>query len=332
MLNILFYIGTFLLIASPIVSYAQGDILPPLERRRQNLPIARYYHKADSSTNPNFSWHPPRYDDHFYRKKVVYLLDLKEKKNRPLTYKENVTYYSAAEGRDGRILEKDGFIASLLKAYEEKKLIGYQPKPIYPSPQPLEFGEFKTKFMSLGGQQDVGSLEEGSEEDDGEDFEEEDSGFEDEGASKSANPVKGDDMGGDSTASQEATDYPSLIGKHLESLVEIVEDRIFDKNKSDMYYDLQYIRLMFVDPKGVIPNQYMVAFKYEDAMKFLNETQHKNRQNDAEYRTSQEIFELRDFNSFIVNFGGEEMGEAYLREGELRRQQVLEFEHHLWEF
>lgn len=113
-----------------------------------------------------------------------------------------------------------------------------------------------------------------------------------------------------------------------ETALEFIEDRIFDKNRSDMIYDIQFLRLVWVDPGETLPDKNFVCFRYADVLETLEDTQWKNKFNDAEYRNMREIFELRLFSSYIINVSGR--GVRTLAESDFRRNQLVEFEHHLW--
>jgi len=116
----------------------------------------------------------------------------------------------------------------------------------------------------------------------------------------------------------------------FERVIHFVEDRIFDKNRSDMVYDIQFIEIVWVDPNETLPERVLCTFRYEDVVETLASTQWKNRFNDAEYKNMREVFELRMFHSYIINLSGE--GIVTLDEAEYRRQQLVEFEHHLWSY
>jgi len=116
----------------------------------------------------------------------------------------------------------------------------------------------------------------------------------------------------------------------LETVIEFVEDRIFDKVRSDMVYDIQYIQLVWTDLGGMLPEENLCIFRYEEVVGALEKAQWKNTFNDAEMRTLREVFDMRLFHSYITNVGGQ--GVRRLSEAEERRQKLVEFEHHLWSY
>jgi hypothetical protein len=278
---------------------------------------------------------PPRVEDHFWRRRVLMRIDLKEKINRPLIrseIRESSGMYASSEQQYGN---RQGLIRALLDGFRDVKYGGYKPDSLDGA---ITYEEMMARLRKLVGgqamQQQTGQpAQEGSTEpqpeadpfgggdDFGDDFGGDDFGGDDFGSA-------GDIDAAPATENDAATE-DLLAG--CNAILEVVEDRIFDKNKSDMYYDIHYIRIIWVDPEGIYPiTPPMVAFKYDDVRDILNDTQWKNWYNDADNRSMMEIFELRLFHGFIVDVSG--ATSRTLDEAEKRRQQMIEFEHHLWEF
>jgi hypothetical protein len=263
---------------------------------------------------------PPRVDDHFWRRKVVNRIDLTEKINEPLTYPENPGLYgNPAYG------ETQGVITALVNGLKSGKYLAYHPDSLNKS---LTYEDVVKIAQQIEG--DGGG---------GDSYDEEDSGFDDfEGGDDFGGDDFGDgfgdDMGdgGDQGDSDPATGGGAVEGDFslaaYETALEFIEDRIFDKNRSDMVYDIQYLRLVWVDPGETLPDKNFVCFRYADVLETLEDTQWKNKFNDAEYRNMREIFELRLFSSYILNVSGR--GVRTLEEADFRRNQLVEFEHHLW--
>lgn len=256
--------------------------------------------------------YPPRIDDHFWRKKVLERIDLEEKLNKHLIYSESKIY---TKGKYG---ETNGIIRALINGYKDGKYVGYQFGALT---TPMTYQEFEAKMKGTsyaGGVDEEG----GDEEEEFEDEESEDTGGGAEQATTDGQQPT-DTQGSQSTTSTQNSDilrYEKFLG--------IIEDRIFDKNKSDMYYDIQYICLINYDEiQGGY--EYHVCFNYKDVMDLLDDTQYKNRNNDAEYRSMKEIIELRLFKSVIEELSGEDLD---LKLAEKRNNQMVEFEHYLWEF
>lgn len=264
---------------------------------------------------------PPRVDDHFWRRKVVNRLDLEEKINDPLTYAESPGLYgSPAFG------ETNGIVVALINGLKSGKYLAYHPDSL-------------NKSLTYEDVVQIAQKIEGSDEGDDE-WDDDEGGFDDFDAGDDFGGDEwgddfgdggGDDLEGDSDpfAGGGEDDADFQIGPY-ESVLEFIEDRIFDKNRSDMVYDIQYVRLVWVDPGETLPDKNFVCFKYADILETLEDTQWKNKFNDAEYRNMREIFELRLFSSYIINVSGR--GVRTLEESDFRRNQLVEFEHHLWSY
>ncbi|MDW8134993.1 MAG: hypothetical protein RMJ66_08025 [Bacteroidia bacterium] len=271
---------------------------------------------------------PPRVDDHFWRKKVVLTIDLREKLNLPIEagqagYRLYTNYSTDPITDKSPYANREGAIVALLKGFKDGKFVGYNPKNLS---QQVSFEEFDARSRRIeGGGEAPAEGEEGGMEEDvgGDEFAAEDMGGDDLGGGIDAAPTS--DAAGTPKAEQ---GFPYL--KYYRTKIQLIEDRIFDKNRSDMYYDIQYLCLIQVDPKGALPDETAVCFRYKDVMDVMDDTQWRNRANDAEDRSMREIIELRRFNGYVTILSGEES--RTLNEAELRRQQMIEFEHHLWTF
>ncbi|MFM2375307.1 MAG: hypothetical protein RLZZ165_404 [Bacteroidota bacterium] len=261
---------------------------------------------------------PPRVDDHYWRRKVVNRLDLSEKINQPLTFSESPALYGNPTYGETR-----GIVVALINGLKSGKYLAYHPDSLNKSLTYEDVVKIAQQIEGDGG---------------GESFDEEDSGFDDfEGGDEFGVDQTGDNLGdsgteGDSdpnTGVGAATEGDFSIAAY-ESVLEFIEDRIFDKNRSDMVYDIQYLRLVWVDPGETLPDKNFVCFRYADVLETLEDTQWKNKFNDAEYRNMREIFEMRLFSSYILDVSGR--GVKTLEESDYRRNQLVEFEHHLWCF
>ena len=265
---------------------------------------------------------PPRDDDHFWRRKVVNRIDMNEKINRPFVDVESAALY--AQTPYG---ETQGIVVALINGLKAGKYLAYHPDSLNKS---LVYEDVVKMAKAIDGSGsgsgdegwDEGGDEFGDDFDSGENFEEEsftEEGSEDVTSEGASDPTKGGDGGG--------KDSDFAISPY-ENVLEFIEDRIFDKNRSDMVYDIEYIRLVWVDPGETLPDKNFICFKYSDLLETLEDCQWKNKFNDAEYRNMREIFELRLFNSNIYMVSGR--GVRSLPEADFRRNQLVEFEHHLW--
>ncbi len=129
--------------------------------------------------------------------------------------------------------------------------------------------------------------------------------------------------------------------------LELVEDMIFDKRRGRLYYDIQAINLVLdgqYSAQGVdIP---LVQFRYKDLVKLFrsrpNDALWFNRQNSAEHRNFADAFLLRLFQGTLTKVENPEdrsIAEIYNKHelekalgAEWMEMELMEKEHHLWEF
>jgi len=158
----------------------------------------------------------------------------------------------------------------------------------------------------------------------------------------------GDEGGDDEAAEEIKVGADFFFPKDLYQM-QIIEDMIFDKQRSVMYYDVLAVK-MFVPAdhvdniKGIeIP---IATFSYKELKEKVFTGNPNaiwyNPYNDSEHRTLAEAFELRLFSSYIIKVSNP--ADEYLidiyggdpRTGILASQwkgyELLEFEHNLWEF
>lgn len=275
----------------------------------------------------------PRAEDHFWRKKVMSRIDLTEKINKPLVYHQPNLY---TEGAD-HFGNTQGLVEALINGFRDGKFVGYNPDTLH---KEITYDQFIQKLKKFTqGQQTEESQEEdqGGQAETGGDLGGDLGGFEDFGGDFGD---FGDFGFGEETTTeqqeqqdvlpQQKQDIDEETKFALETVIELIEDWIFDKNRSAMFYNTQYIRLIYVDPAGIIPDEAVIAFRYQDAFDVLDDTKYRNRWNDAEHRSVREAIELRRFNSYIINLSGD--SPRTLVEADYRKQQILEFEHNLWTY
>ncbi|WNJ16244.1 hypothetical protein [Pontibacter sp. G13] len=275
-----------------------------------------------------FAQFPPRIEDHFWRRKVVNRIDLNEKINAPLIKRESQYY------QDNQYSDKEGLVMALFSGLKDGKFVAYHPDSLTVQ---FTYDDVLSRIQEYEGSLGEGSFDEGfGDEGDGsfEDFSG-DGGFDDEFGGDEFGDF-GDDFGGGDDLDGGFTDDGAggMMGDFdpgpFENVIHFVEDRIFDKTRSDMIYDIQYIEIVWTDPGETLPEKRLCTFAYKEVLETLDNTQWKNRFNDAEYKTLREVFELRLFHSYIIDVSGE--GLRSLPESEYRRQQLVEFEHHLWSY
>lgn len=271
---------------------------------------------------------PPRVEDHFWRRKVMNKIDFTEKVNLPLIAREWSWYRQYNQGT-----ETKGLIVALMEGLKSGKYIAYATDSL---DKPLDYSQVMGILQEARGEKKTETGGSGD-----------DSGFDDvggDGGDGGEEAGGGDEWGfgdefgmGEEAAPEKKADEPISFGAGdeyapLENYITFVEDRIFDKNRSAMVYDIQYISLYFVDPGGILRDRSVCTFQYKQVMDHLENTQWKSKFNDAENRNMREIFEYRLFNTYIVNVSNINFGVQSLDEAEYRKQQIVEFEHNLWSY
>jgi gliding motility associated protien GldN len=136
------------------------------------------------------------------------------------------------------------------------------------------------------------------------------------------------------------------------SILEIKEDIIFDRRRSRMYYDIQSIALVVPGGDAVTGDDAFIAvFKFKDVYKFLKDRYRKSNQTEALWYNPQnnrrhmclaDAFDLRLFSSRITKISNPDnlflgeiatqyaKNELYLSQE--TENELMEFEHNLWEF
>jgi hypothetical protein len=254
---------------------------------------------------------PPRVDDHFQRSLVVNRIDLDEKINRPL-----VAYSDPSLYNNDRFPETQGVVQALFNGLKSGKYLAYDPDNLSKS---LTYDEVLAKANSKMDQPVDEWIEEEAWPEEEEGNLEMDEMLEDNGSSS-----------GYSFNTGTSVESDQIDVAPFSTVLEFIENRIFDKNRSAEIFDIQYIRLVWVDPGETLPDENFICVKYCDVLETLEATQWKNVHNDAEDRNMREIFEERIFTSFITNV--RQHGSRTLADAEHERVKLLEFEHNLWSF
>ena len=260
-----------------------------------------------------------RRDDHFWRKRVVNRISMVEKINKPLVHHESHFY---SEG--GQYSEQQGLVVSLINGVKSGKYTAYDPDQ---GTKPMSYQELVDRMNEFD--QAMGIEE---------DF--------DEDADSSPRESEWSDEGWDVSTSDEewASPFEEELSKEsapapepevvdygpYEEVIHMVEDWVFDRTRSSMVYNIDFFEIIWVDPSGLLPEKVLARFKWDEVRDQLEKTQWKNRFNDAQVRSMAEVFELRLFNSILINVGGEPI--RTLQEAERRRQELVEYEHHLWSY
>lgn len=252
--------------------------------------------------------HTIRPEDHFYRRKVVNRIDLREKMNRPIVYQQS-SYYGT-NGTQGT-----GLVASLIEGLKQGTFVAYDPDDLT---RVMSYDEVLERMKEFEGQLSSSEEEMWT-------LEEEapgllpDDGFLTDDLSGGLSP---EPWVPDPNAEPELAPY--------ENVVQLVEDRIFDKARGEMVYRPELFQLIWTDPGESLPEKYLACFRYSEVAETLEEVPWQNRFNDAEMRNLREVFEMRMFHGYIIEVSGQ--GVRSLPEAEFRRQQLVAFEHHLWSY
>jgi gliding motility associated protien GldN len=139
-----------------------------------------------------------------------------------------------------------------------------------------------------------------------------------------------------------AQEYPPNVFTQLE----LKEDVIFDKERSRLYFDVQALTIILPADKngdaGV--DKPVASFRYKDLQRIFKNNPNAiyfNAQNNAAHKNLSDAFDLRLFSGRIVkisNPNDEFLVQTYdgdrkgLLASDWIRQQLMEFEHNLWEF
>jgi hypothetical protein len=280
-------------------------------------------------------WAQPdvRREDYFWSKRVVNRIALGEKINQPMVAHQSA-YYSG-----GQYSETQGIVVSLVNGVKKGKYLAYHPddwshRMNYPALESRmkEFDQALTGAPDWADEPADASFT----------YQSDANGYSDEfsqewksgdgWAQEVPEQVIIDEWGSAETpAALPAPEAPFEVDYGAyEEVIHLVEDWIFDKNTSNMVKKIDFFEIIWVDPSGILPDKVLARFKYADVRDQLDQTMWKNRFNDAEIRSLREIFELRIFNGILINVGGE--GVMTLQEADRRKQEMIEFEHHLWNY
>ncbi len=273
-----------------------------------------YAQERELNVNPN-SVYPILNHDVMFKKRVWRRMDLREKQNRPFFAFNNEITKIIIEAVQAGILHP--YLNDSLRTRMSKE-------------QFLE----NLKMPDLGG----GLTEEekalGFGEDDG-------WGDEEDGG--------GDDWGEEEETDTEATASADYFFPNEVSILEIMEDWIFDKRRSRQYFDIQAVTLIipaatFASTTGL--QKPIGTFKYIDLVALFRSMPEEaiwfNPQNSAEHKNLADAFTLRLFTARmtkIANPENQEIVDIYNRsprDGIMASQQLehklMEMEHNLWDY
>lgn len=303
--------------------------------------------RADTYNDAEDPYKRLRPEDYFWSKRVLMRVMLQEKINAPLAPTSNSRdNYANGEGGFGEHYTQ-GLVHALIHAWKEGKITPYDAEtfevktgdeanyqwfvdndakirgtdPDAPATDggdtaPADGGDpFGDDIFGGGGDDPFGDFG-----DFGDDF----GDFGDDFGTPVEDPASGDAVGGTESNELNLEDYNIIV--------EIVEDRIFDKIRGDMVYKIRFIRIIWSNETTGLADRAVVAFKYDekDTRDVLANTLWYNRNNDAESKTMLQVLEQRRFRGFITYYGSDVALD--INESERFKKSIIQFEHHLWSF
>jgi len=263
-----------------------------------------YYETLKSGYNP-YSVRPIHVNNQMYKKTLIRMVDLREKQNQPIFSK-------------GKEITR-----IIMDAVEEGKLTPY-------FSDSLELGKVLTKEDFKKGTvipSDAPALTP------------EELEFQ-----KQNQADAGSGWGGD--GADPASLGPNYFNPDELYQMEIKEDYIFDRQRSRMYYDMQCFTIKIPAEKNIKGIEIPIAtFKYKDLVDvFKNDPRAIwfNSQNDSEHRNMADAFDLRLFSSYLIKVSNPK--DQYLADiytgtakqailaAQWKANELMEYEHNLWEF
>ncbi|OFY66682.1 MAG: hypothetical protein A3H98_00020 [Bacteroidetes bacterium RIFCSPLOWO2_02_FULL_36_8] len=241
-----------------------------------------------------FSQREIRVADQMYKKRLLRRLDLREKANKPM------------------FSEQRWITKVMLEAFTSGQLIAYRNDSLTSTQTQEEVDAVLSKQMAVA-------------------------------EDTLAQQLSDDSWGDDSTAAEAPTGPEKFFPKDLDQL-ELTEDIIFDKQHSRMYFNILSLTLIIPASKNEAGiDKPVCTFDYKElAAVFADKEKAEwyNRENDAMHLSLKDAFDLRLFSSFIImisnakaerlvdKYGGDER--VAIRSADWVKQQLVEYEHHLW--
>jgi gliding motility associated protien GldN len=152
---------------------------------------------------------------------------------------------------------------------------------------------------------------------------------------------------GDETEEEEAAPTDEYFFPNQVTILEFMEDIIFDKKRSRLYYDVQSITMVLpaeLFETGLIRK--VASFKYKDLVpifkKYEKEAKWFNPQNSREHKDFADAIDLRLFHArltkvenpddnYIVDIYNKSTAQGIMASKWLENE-IIEYEHDLWEF
>jgi len=263
-------------------------------------------------TLSTFAQHNIPVEDHFWRRRVVRRIDMKEKVNAPMVA------HADHVGFDPHYSEHNGIVVALLNGLKKGRYLAYHPDRLDKTMTYQQVLERMHKLEAMSDEELPGeggiALREETVQESLDEF----------ALADDANKRLASVLG------ETAEDFSDVDMSAYEEVFHFIEDIIFDKNSSRLVYDIDFFQIVWSDPRGVLPERVLAHFKYDDVEEVLRQTRWENRFNDAKARSMKEIFDLRLFHAIIIDVSGQPV--YSLLEAEDRRQEIIEFESNLWSY
>jgi gliding motility associated protien GldN len=279
-------------------SAAQAALQEAIKAKRD-----AYYESLKSGYNP-YSVRPIHVNNQMYKKTLIRMVDLREKQNQPIFSK-------------GKEITR-----IIMDAVKEGKLTAYATDSLETG-KVLTLAEFNKACTILS---DVAP-----------ETEEEKAYREAQGGAENSG------WGG---AEEVVATGPNFFNADELYQMEIKEDYIFDRQRSRMYYDMQCFTMKIPSEKNIKGIEIPIAsFKYKDLVEvFRNDPRAIwfNSQNDSEHRNMADAFDLRLFSSYLIKVSNPK--DQYLADiytgtakqailaAQWKANELMEYEHNLWEF
>ncbi|WP_296619497.1 gliding motility protein GldN [Marivirga sp.] len=277
--------------------------------------------KAQESSNDGYnpnSVYPIHEDDIMFKKRVWRRMDLREKQNKPFFASNNeITKHIIQAAKAG-----------ILPIYQGDSMVNRVTKEEF-----LERLEDPAlKDLNMGGGADDGWGNAG-----GDDAWGNDDGWGDTAADDTA--------GGEEEAA--ATEVSTQFTVRQMSTLEIIEDMIFDKQRSVLVWDIQAIKIIIPAENFTAGVERTVGvFKYKDLVDLFRSNPEQmiwfNPQNSAEHKNLADAFALRLFNGRIVKVANpndnmiidiySESPKQGIMASQWIEYQLMEKEHELWSY
>lgn len=261
-----------------------------------------------------------REQDNFWRRRVVKRIDMNEKINQPL---HNHGFDVMVTSANAKYAEKNGLIVAFLNGVEKGDFLAYNPD----TGKPMDWQTLFARMKEQGGVWEDNNAEIA--------FAEEEEKSSNTFANWNEELDKQEKNSFIAYTKKQKNSPQKALNSQInytpyEQEFQIVEDWIFDKNRSVMAYNIDYFQVIWSDPSGVSRDKVLANFYYKDVSELLEKTQWQNRMNEAETRSMKEIFDLHIYHGIVTNVSGREVQTLY--ESQKREQEMIEYEHNLWNY